>query len=64
MSTVGLGVREIRLHADGEHRVIYLANRGDAVYVLHAFAKKSRKAPKADMDIANERYRQLLEAKR
>ena len=64
MPTVGAGVREIRLHVAGEHRVIYLATMGDAVYVLHAFAKKSGKTPKPDIDMANARYRQLLEAKR
>lgn len=64
MPAVGSGVREIRLHVVGEHRVIYLATMGDAVYVLHAFAKKSGKTPKPDIDIANTRYRQLMEAKR
>ena len=64
MSTVGAGVREIRLHTDGEHRVIYLATRGDAVYVLHAFAKKSGRTPKPHIDTAKTRYRQLMEAKR
>ena len=64
MPTVGAGVREIRLHVDGEHRVIYLATLGDAVYVLHAFAKKSGKTPKHDIDTANTRYRQLMEARK
>ncbi len=63
MPTVGSGVREIRLHVDGEHRVIYLATLGSAVYVLHAFAKKTRKTTKPDLDIATTRYRQLMEAK-
>lgn len=63
MPTVGSGVREIRLHVDGEHRVIYLATLGNAVYVLHAFAKKTRKTTKPDLDIAKSRYRQLMEAK-
>ena len=64
MSTVGAGVREIRLHSDGEHRVIYLATLGDAVYVLHAFAKKSGKTAMPDIDIAKTRSRQLMEANR
>ncbi len=64
MPTVGAGVREIRLHVDGEHRVIYLTTLGDAVYVLHAFAKKSGKTAKPDIDIAKTRYRQLMEASR
>jgi phage-related protein len=43
MTSVGAGVREIRIHADGEYRVLYLATRPDAVYVLHAFAKSARR---------------------
>lgn len=38
MSQVGAGVREIRIRVDGEHRVLYLATRPEAVYVLHARA--------------------------
>jgi phage-related protein len=52
MPRVGTGVREIRIHADGEYRVLYLATRPDAVYVLHAFAKKRQATPKLDIDLA------------
>jgi predicted XRE-type DNA-binding protein len=35
MSTIGAGVREIRLRSgDGAFRVIYVANLGDAIYAL------------------------------
>jgi phage-related protein len=57
MPAIGLGVREIRVHADGEHRVIYLAKFSDAIYVLHAFEKKSRRTPKSDIEIARRRFR-------
>lgn len=63
MPTVGVGVKEIRLHVAGEHRVIYLATLPDAVYVLHAFAKKTQRTPKADIDLAKTRLNQLLKAK-
>jgi phage-related protein len=60
MSTIGAGVREIRIReASGAYRVIYVANRGDAVHVLHAFQKKSQKTSKYDLDLAKERYREL-----
>jgi phage-related protein len=52
MPRVGTGVREIRIHADGEYRVLYLATRPDAVYVLHAFAKKRQATPNLDIDLA------------
>jgi phage-related protein len=53
---VGPGVREIRIHVRGEWRVIYVARFEDAVYVLHAFQKKSRKTPKKEIDMARARY--------
>jgi len=43
MTSVGQGVREIRIHTELAHRVFYLATFDEAVYVLHAFEKKTRK---------------------
>lgn len=64
MPSVGTGVREIRIHADGEFRVLYVARFEEAIYVLHAFAKKSRRTPKSDIDLANSRYRALVNERR
>jgi phage-related protein len=33
----------------------------DAVYVLHVFAKKTRKASSLDLELGEKRYRELLE---
>ena len=61
MSTVGQGVKEIRIRdAVGAFRVIYVAKFADAVYVLHCFQKKTAKTSKADLDLATKRYRDLL----
>jgi phage-related protein len=61
MSTVGRGVREIRIRdAAGAFRVLYVAKFDDAVYVLHCFQKKTQKTSKADMNLAAQRYRDLL----
>lgn len=61
MSTVGQGVREIRIRdALGAFRVIYLARLADAVFVLHCFQKKTEKTSKHDLDLASKRYRDLL----
>ena len=57
MRDVGLGVREIRIHTALEHRVLYVAHFADAVYVLHAFEKRSRKTARDDVDLARLRYR-------
>jgi len=61
MNTVGQGVKEIRiLDAAGAFRGIYVAKFADAVYVLHCFQKKADKTRKADLDLAAQRYRDLL----
>jgi len=60
MPSVGAGVGEIRIHTAVEHRVVYVAKFVEAVYVLHAFEKKSRKTSKRDVDLARQRLHQLL----
>lgn len=60
MGTAGECVREVRIHTDREHRLIYVAKFEDAVFVLHAFEKKTRKTTRADLDLARRRYRQVL----
>lgn len=61
MNAVGRGVSEIRIRdAAGAFRVLYVAKLADAVYVLHCFQKKTQKTRKADLDLANQRYRDLL----
>ena len=45
MFAVGSGAYEIRVRVLGECRVMYVAKFDDAVYVLHAFQKKTQKRP-------------------
>ena len=59
MLNVGAGAYEIRLHVLGEWRVIYVAKFDNAVYVLHAFHKKTQKTRKEDIELAARRYRQI-----
>ncbi|MCZ6887111.1 MAG: type II toxin-antitoxin system RelE/ParE family toxin [Gammaproteobacteria bacterium] len=49
MPSIGPGVREIRIHLEGAWRVVYVANRADAVYVLHSFQKKKEKTSMRDI---------------
>ena len=59
MSSVGTGVCEIRVHDEtGQFQVIYVASFRAAIYVLHAFQKKSRKTLGADLKLARRRYRE------
>jgi phage-related protein len=61
MNAVGRGVREIRIRdAAGAFRVLYVAKFDDAVYVLHCFQKKTQKTSKADLNLAVQRYRDLI----
>lgn len=61
MTTVASGVREIRIHNDGQYRVIYVAKFDDAVYVLHAFQKKTQKTRKQDIEMAKRRLKTITE---
>ena len=64
MASTGPGVREIRIHTGLEHRVFYVARFAEAVYVLHAFEKRTRKTPKRDLQLAQDRLRALLNRRR
>lgn len=61
MPSVGPGVVEIRLHAGGEYRVLYVAKFAEGIYVLHAFEKRTRQTRKQDIEAAR---RGLAEALR
>lgn len=59
MKSVGSGAIEIRVHREGEWRVIYVAKFEEAVYVLHAFEKKTQKTRQADIELAQVRYKEV-----
>ena len=60
MTSIGPGVREVRVRDEmGAFRVIYVATLADAVYVLHAFQKKTQRTAKRDLDLAASRLRQI-----
>lgn len=61
MSTVGQGVEEIRIRTENAYRVFYVARFSEAIYVLHAFQKKTQKTSKKDINIGKQRYKQLTE---
>jgi phage-related protein len=63
MASVGPGVQELRIHTGVEHRVFYLAKFEEEVYVLHAFLKKTQKTAQRDLELARQRYRDVLRAR-
>ncbi|CZH24512.1 TPA: type II toxin-antitoxin system RelE/ParE family toxin [Legionella pneumophila subsp. pneumophila] len=64
MPSIGKGVEEIRIWDEsGTYRVIYTARLADAVYVLHAFQKKTQATAKRDIDLAKTRFTELMRSK-
>jgi len=59
MRSIGSGVKEIRIHVLGEWRIVYVAKLADAIYVLHAFQKKSQKTNKNDIELARKRLKEI-----
>ena len=60
MTAVGPGAQEIRVRdASGAYRAIYVAKFDAAIYVLHAFQKKTQQTARADLELAKLRYRMI-----
>jgi phage-related protein len=60
MRDVGVGVQEIRIRTDRAYRILYVAKSEEAVYVLHAFEKRTSKTSKGDLELGRRRYRDLI----
>lgn len=59
MKTIGPGVREVRINVGGQYRAFYVTNIGNAVYVIHAFHKKTQKTGAKDIALGKQRFRQI-----
>src|SRR6266699_439086 len=63
----GAAVIEVKESYDGNaYRAVYTVRYADAIYVLHAFQKKSKKAiatPKPEMDLIRKRLNDLIKEK-
>lgn len=65
MPSIGKGVEEIRIWDDaGTYRVIYTARLKNEVVVLHAFQKKTQATSRHDLDLAKERFAQLMKGRK
>jgi phage-related protein len=64
LENVAPGAAELRVRTFTggvvQHRVVYVAKFPEAVYVLHAFEKKSEKTSPHHLDVAERRYRELI----
>ena len=53
-------------HDGNAYRAVYTVRYDNAIYVLHAFQKKSKKSigtPKADIDLIEKRLKDLIKEK-
>jgi phage-related protein len=65
MPTIGKGVEEVRIRDEsGIFRVIYTARLADAVFVLHAFHKKTQRTSQRDIAIAKARFSEMVKDRR
>jgi phage-related protein len=60
MASVGPGAYELRIRTALEHRVFYVAKFAEGIYVLHAFEKKTQQTAPRDVELARQRYREIL----
>jgi phage-related protein len=64
MPSVGKGVEELRVWVEeGTYRVIYITRLPEAVYVLHAFQKKTQQTNHRELALARARLDRLLESR-
>jgi len=59
MTSIGKGVKELRIHCENEYRVIYLAQRSEGIYVLHSFVKKTEQTSLKDRELAKKRFKEV-----
>ena len=64
MRRVGQGVDEIRIRAGRNYRVFYVAAFEEAVYVLHAFEKKTQKTRAVDIELGKQRLAAVQRARK
>lgn len=58
---VGSAREEIRIRTEDAYRVFYIARFEEAIYVLHAFQKKTQKTAQKNIELGQKRYQLLLE---
>lgn len=60
MPSIGRGVKEIRVRCEsGIFRTIYVIEKKEGVFVLHAFQKKTQKTSKQDLELAKKRISEI-----
>lgn len=63
MPVIGAGAGEIRIQGKRAFRVFFVARFHEAIYILHAFEKKSQATARRDIELGRARYQALLRAR-
>jgi phage-related protein len=61
MPIVGQGTQEIRIRTTDAYRIFYVAKFEEAIYILHAFQKKTQKTSRQNIETGQQRYKQLIQ---
>ncbi|GAP93651.1 type II toxin-antitoxin system RelE/ParE family toxin [Leptolyngbya sp. NIES-2104] len=61
MAIVGQGTQEIRVRTEDQYRVFYVAKFAEAIYILHAFQKKTQKTAQKNIKLGQQRYQQMVQ---
>ena len=60
LSNIRIGLHELRFRDKaGQVRVIYFIKKGESIYLIHAFRKKTQEIPRKEMDIILKRIREI-----
>ena len=61
LSSIFPGLCEIRIKdRNGQFRVIYFLKRDEAIYLVHAFRKKTRKLPNKEIQTILKRIKEII----
>lgn len=61
MQGMGAGIFELRFKdKTGIYRVIYYIKKGDAIFLIHGFKKKTQKTPKKNIDVSIQRIKRFI----
>ncbi|MBL8296069.1 MAG: type II toxin-antitoxin system RelE/ParE family toxin [Bryobacterales bacterium] len=62
MPSIAPGVSELRLHGeDRQFRAFYFTASAEGILVFHAFAKKTRQTPPAEIQAGRRRWKEMLD---
>ena len=60
LASIRSGLHELRFRDKaGQVRVIYYLKKVDAIYLVHAFRKKTQTIPRRELDLINKRLKEI-----